>query len=114
MAVPELGRPERPASLYSFGPFELDEGARRLTRDGEPVALSDRQIEIMLALVANAGRVMPKDVLIDVAWPDVAVGDQSSTGIRARRRRPRTVCQLLTRGRQTPRNGHWRSRCGRP
>jgi DNA-binding winged helix-turn-helix (wHTH) protein len=63
--------------LYSFGPFQLDEGTRRLMKDGEPVAISDRQVEILLLLLSRAGHIIPKDTLIEAAWKDVAVGDNS-------------------------------------
>lgn len=66
-----------PGDLYSFGPFALDARAKRLTRDGEPVALSGRQFDLLHLLVARAGEVLSKDRLIEAAWPDVAVTDNS-------------------------------------
>ena len=62
---------------YTFGPFRLDAGASRLSRDGEPLALSDRQAAILLLLVTKAGKIVPKEALLDAAWKDVAVGDNS-------------------------------------
>lgn len=64
-------------AVYSFGPFELDAPARRLTRDGEPVALSDRHVDLLVALVSNAGHILSKDALIETAWKGVAVSDNS-------------------------------------
>jgi DNA-binding winged helix-turn-helix (wHTH) protein len=63
--------------VYTFGSFVLDETARRLTRDGERVMLPDRQLAILRVLLAQAGAIVPKDALLDTAWPDVAVGDNS-------------------------------------
>jgi DNA-binding winged helix-turn-helix (wHTH) protein/Tfp pilus assembly protein PilF len=63
--------------IYRFGPFELDSTRRRLIRDGEPVLLSDRHVEILLLLAANAPHVISKDELIEAAWKDVAVADNS-------------------------------------
>jgi DNA-binding winged helix-turn-helix (wHTH) protein len=63
--------------VYAFGPFQFDEGSRRLTRAGEPVAISDRHVEILLLLLSRAGQIIPKDTLIEAAWKDVAVGDNS-------------------------------------
>lgn len=62
---------------YAFGPFQLDGGTRRLARDDDPVALSDRQMEILRLLISNAGHVLSKDTLIEAAWQDVAVSDNS-------------------------------------
>ena len=50
---------------------------RRLIRDGEPVALPDRHVELLLRLLSNAGHIVTKDSLIEAAWKDVAVGDNS-------------------------------------
>ncbi len=63
--------------VLSFGPFQLDPARRRLTRDGEPVALPDRHVDILLLLASSAGRIIPKDALIEAGWKDVAVSDNS-------------------------------------
>jgi DNA-binding winged helix-turn-helix (wHTH) protein len=62
---------------YAFGPFELDALSRRLERRGEPVAVPDRHIDILLLLVSRAGEVISKDALVEAAWKDVAVSDNS-------------------------------------
>ena len=62
---------------YSFGPFRLDGRTRRLVRDGETLRLSDRYLELLLALVSRPGQIVSKDSLIEAAWKDVAVGDNS-------------------------------------
>jgi len=64
-------------TVYSFGPFEADGATRRVTRAGQPVTLSDRQARVLLHLLAHAGEVVSKDALIDEAWQDVAVTDNS-------------------------------------
>ena len=63
--------------IYEFGPFQLDAGARRLTRDGAPQAVSARHVDVLVALVARAGTVVSKDALVDIAWREVAVTDNS-------------------------------------
>ena len=67
----------KPGASYTFGPFRFDTGISRLSRDGEPLAIPDRHATILLRLVSHAGKIVSKDVLIDVAWKDVAVGDNS-------------------------------------
>ena len=52
---------------YAFGPFELDALSRRLERQGEPVAVPDRHIDILLLLVSRAGQVISKDALVEAA-----------------------------------------------
>ena len=62
---------------FVFEPFELDPARRRLTASGEPVAISDRQLDVLVLLVARAGHIVPKDDLLQAGWHDVAVGDNS-------------------------------------
>jgi len=62
---------------FLFEPFELDAARRRLTASGEPASISDRQLDILLLLVARAGQIVSKDDLLEAGWKDVAVGDNS-------------------------------------
>lgn len=62
---------------FAFGSFELDASAKRLYRDGEPVVLGGRHVELLCALVAKAGQIVTKDQLIQIGWGDVAVTDNS-------------------------------------
>jgi DNA-binding winged helix-turn-helix (wHTH) protein/Flp pilus assembly protein TadD len=63
--------------IYTFGPFQLDGETRRLTRGAETMTLSDRHLEVLLQLVMHPGSIVTKDALIDAAWGDVAVTDNS-------------------------------------
>jgi DNA-binding winged helix-turn-helix (wHTH) protein/Tfp pilus assembly protein PilF len=67
----------RSAECFTFGPYELDARHRRLTRAGEAIAVSDRHIDLLLLFVSHAGQVLSKDALIEVAWPGLAVTDNS-------------------------------------
>ena len=62
---------------FIFGRFELDPTRRRLISSGEPVAISDRQLDVLLVLVARAGQIVSKEDLLQAGWKDVAVGDNS-------------------------------------
>src|SRR3954468_9024552 len=66
-----------PPDLFAFVPFELDAAARRLTKSGEPVALSPRQFDLLHLLVARAGQLLSKDALIETAWSGIAMTDNS-------------------------------------
>src|SRR5882672_3887111 len=58
---------------FSFGPFRLDPDERRLLRAGEPVALTPKAFDTLVALVERAGRVVTKDELFGQVWPDAIV-----------------------------------------
>lgn len=60
---------------YAFGPFELRVAQRTLVRDGDPVVLGSRAIDILLYLVGNAGRLLTNAEIVKHAWPDTYVDD---------------------------------------
>ena len=64
---------------YSFGPYLVDVPRRALLRDGEPLAITPKAFETLLALVRNRDRVMPKDELLQAVWPDAFVSEDSLT-----------------------------------
>jgi DNA-binding winged helix-turn-helix (wHTH) protein/tetratricopeptide (TPR) repeat protein len=69
------------AASYRFGPFTLDTASYRLLREGEPVALSPKIIDLLLYLVARQSVLVGKDELFAALWPDVAVTDNALTQV---------------------------------
>lgn len=67
------------SSLWEFGEFRLDGRARLLLRDGIPVPLTPKALEVLLHLVRHAGRTVSREELLDVVWPDTIVTDASLT-----------------------------------
>src|SRR4029453_3377652 len=59
--------------IVRFGDFTLDPTQRRLLRAGQDVYLPPKTFELLLYLVRNRGRVIPKDELLEALWPDVNV-----------------------------------------
>jgi len=55
---------------YEFGPFRLDLGERVLLRDGVPVPLTPKALEVLLLLVERHSNIVEKDELMRRAWPD--------------------------------------------
>jgi DNA-binding winged helix-turn-helix (wHTH) protein/tetratricopeptide (TPR) repeat protein len=68
-----VSRKEPAAGDFSFGPFSLDVRKRVLWREGELVALAPKALDLLVALVAQAGDVVPKEDLLAQVWPDVVV-----------------------------------------
>ena len=56
--------------LYEFGPFRIDTVERLLFRSDEIVPLTPKAIDTLLALISNPGRVLEKEDLIKMVWPD--------------------------------------------
>jgi predicted ATPase/DNA-binding winged helix-turn-helix (wHTH) protein len=67
----------RAASDVSFGPFRLYPRARLLERDGEPVRLGSRALDLLYLLASRPGDVVRKDELLATAWPDLTVDESS-------------------------------------
>src|SRR4029077_11265656 len=63
--------------LYEFGPFRLDVAERKLLRGNEIVALTQRAFDTLHLLIRNSGRVLEKDELISMLWPDTFVEEGS-------------------------------------
>lgn len=62
---------------YEFGPFRLVPDERLLLRDGEPVPLTPKAFETLVALVHRAGRLADKDELLREVWPDSFVEESN-------------------------------------
>lgn len=71
------GRTNSSAVEYKFGPFRFNGALRRLYRQDEPVALTPKAAETLLALLERSDRVVEKDELLRVVWGDVFVGEDT-------------------------------------
>jgi DNA-binding winged helix-turn-helix (wHTH) protein/Tol biopolymer transport system component len=60
-----------------FGDFTLDVSERLLLRDGRPVALPPKAFDVLAALAARPGRLIPKDELLKEVWPDSFVEESN-------------------------------------
>ncbi len=65
--------------FYEFGPFRIDTVERQLLCGDEPVQLTPKAYETLLALAENAGRALDKDELLRRVWPDTFVEEGSLT-----------------------------------
>lgn len=59
--------------FYEFGPFHIDTGERVLYRASEMIPVTPKAVDTLLALVANSERVLEKDELMKMVWPDTFV-----------------------------------------
>ncbi|MEK7830011.1 MAG: winged helix-turn-helix domain-containing protein [Acidobacteriota bacterium] len=67
-------------SIYQFGRagrFHLDTVERVLLVDGKSVALAPKLFDTLLVLVANSGRIIEKEELLRLIWPDSFVEENS-------------------------------------
>jgi TolB-like protein len=68
---------EMPGRRLTFGPFEVDEGAQVVLRGGEPLAVGQRGVLLLAALLRRPGEVITKGELMDAAWGGAAVEESN-------------------------------------
>lgn len=68
-----------PPTVYEFDNFRLEPGDRLLLRDGKPVPLPPRAIDVLALLLAAGGRLVTKDEFLRTLWPGLAVEEGNLT-----------------------------------
>ncbi len=61
--------------IFVFGPFQVDEGERLLSRDGAAVPTAPKAFDTLLLLLEHPGKLVERKKLLDSVWPDVFVED---------------------------------------
>jgi eukaryotic-like serine/threonine-protein kinase len=72
-----MNKPDK--HLLEFGPFQLDPDQRLLLRDEQPIQISPKAFDLLLALTQHGGEVVLKDDLMKMLWPDTFV-EESNLG----------------------------------
>jgi two-component system response regulator RegX3 len=78
----ELG----PAAI-AVGDVVLDPEEHTVAVGGEPLSLPLKEFELLHVLLANAGRVLPRETLIDRVWGNDYVGDTKTLDVHVKRLR---------------------------
>jgi DNA-binding winged helix-turn-helix (wHTH) protein len=61
--------------VFRFGSYELFTARRLLLKGGHIVKVGSRALDLLVALVGSAGRVIAKDELMSAVWSNVVVED---------------------------------------
>ncbi len=70
-----------------FGRLEIDEAAREVRVDGRDVGLKPREYALLLALAANPGVALSRDMLLERVWGYDFDGDERTVDVHVRRLR---------------------------
>jgi two-component system response regulator RegX3 len=73
--------------VLEVGDVRLDAGRHEVFVRGDPVALPLKEFELLELLLANAGRVLTRDVLIDRIWGPNYFGDTKTLDVHVKRLR---------------------------
>jgi two-component system, OmpR family, response regulator RegX3 len=82
----ELGSDDH-ADILEVGDVRLDAARHEVAIRGERVALPLKEFELLELLLANAGRVLTRDVLIDRVWGPNYYGDTKTLDVHIKRLR---------------------------
>lgn len=63
--------------VFIFGPYRLDPRTRSLHRNGEPIELTPKMLDVLLLLVRNAGRLVQKEEFFRAVWPETVVEENN-------------------------------------
>ena len=65
--------------MYRFGEFALDPRRRILLRAGSPISLTPKALDVLVFLLQNPNRLVPKEELLRAVWKDTFVEDGNLT-----------------------------------
>ncbi len=86
---------------YDFGPFRLDPRRRVLTRNAVPLRIAPKPLALLILLLEERGRVVPRERILRRLWPrETGTGSNLSVNVAALRRalgeRPRENRYIVT------------------
>jgi two-component system OmpR family response regulator len=76
-AVVRRATPDAVADKLTAAGITVDPGAREAWVDGNPVELTGLEIDILIALLRRAGRVVPRSAIMELAGRDTTVNDRA-------------------------------------
>ena len=78
------GKPEEAESVLRNGGIAMDDGAKTVTVDGDPVALTPIEYNILRLLMKNPGRVYSTAQIYEQVWNDPALGSENTVAVHIR------------------------------
>ena len=79
-----LGGAEKTPGVLSVGPIAMDDSAKVVTLDGEPVSLTPREYEILRLLMQNPGTVFSPKRIYRTVWGEEPYGVENAVAVHIR------------------------------
>ncbi len=76
--------PKESAHILAVGPIIMDDSAKSVTADGEPVALTPIEYNILRLLMTNPGKVFSTTALYEAVWQEAAIGSEGAVAVHIR------------------------------
>ncbi|MDO5137016.1 MAG: response regulator transcription factor [Oscillospiraceae bacterium] len=80
----QLGGGKVNTDTYQIGGIELDDRAKTVTLDGEPVNLTPTEYEILKLLMQNPGKVFSPKALYQTIWNETPLGCENTLAVHIR------------------------------
>ena len=79
-----LGGADKGPGLITVGPIVMDDGAKQVTVDGEPVSLTPIEYNILKLLLSHPGQVFSSSQIYEQVWNDPAYGSENTVAVHIR------------------------------
>ena len=79
-----LGGAEKGPGLLTVGPIAMDDGAKVVTVDGEPISLTPIEYNILKLLLSHPGQVFSSAQIYEQVWNDPAYGSENTVAVHIR------------------------------
>ena len=79
-----LGGAEKGPGLITAGPIAMDDGAKVVTVDGEPINLTPIEYNILKLLLSHPGQVFSSTQIYEQVWNDPAYGSENTVAVHIR------------------------------
>ena len=79
-----LGGAEKVPGLLTVGPVSMDDSAKQVTVDGEVVALTPIEYNILKLLLSHPGQVFSSTQIYEQVWNDPAYGSENTVAVHIR------------------------------
>ena len=80
----QLGAAVKAPSVLTAGGIELDHDAKRVTLDGQPVALTPKEYDILYFLMQNPGKVFSPGEIYTAVWSEAPMGSDNTMAVHIR------------------------------
>ena len=80
----QLGGGKEPESVLRIGGVALDDRAKTVTVDGEPVTLTPRELDILRLLMQHPGEVFAPKTIYRLVWNEEPYGAESTVAVHIR------------------------------
>src|SRR5690348_3423542 len=70
-------KPLSDSQIFTFGPYRLRVRERVLEKDGRPLAIPEKTLDVLCVLVASRGQLVERETLMRKVWPGTFVEDSN-------------------------------------